>query len=195
MEQNSPKMISVHYELYDATGDGNSLIEKTDEGRPFFFISGMGITLDEFERQLLNIEKGQDFDFTLTPDQAYGEHVEERVIDLDRQMFEVNGKFDDEHIFEGAIVPLQNEDGNRFMGRVLQINADKVKMDLNPPLAGKTLRFKGHVIENREATNQEIQQMANMLSGGGCDGCGGDCGGGCGGNCGGGCGGGSCHSK
>ena len=44
-------------------------------------------------------------------------YVEERILDLDKSIFSINGKFDNENIFKDAIVPLQNEDGNRFMGR------------------------------------------------------------------------------
>jgi FKBP-type peptidyl-prolyl cis-trans isomerase SlyD len=53
-------------------------------------------------------------------------------------------------------------------------------MDLNAPLAGKDLNFKGSVVASREATNDEIQAMINRMSGEGC-GCGcDDCEGGCG---------------
>ena len=46
-------------------------------------------------------------------------------------------------------------------------------MDLNHPLAGLDLLFKGEIVENREATNEEVQQMLNHISGeGGCGGCG-----------------------
>ena len=107
----------------------------------------------------------------------------EHVLDLEREVFTVNGTFDAENIYEGAVVPLQNEEGTRFMGRILEVNDKQVKVDLNHPLAGKTLNFKGKVIENREATNEEIAAMVNQMAGG-C-GCGGHSEGGC---CCGGCG-------
>lgn len=74
----------------------------------------MGATLPSFEAQVVNLNKGDEFDFELTPDQAYGEHIEERVIELDKQIFTINGQFDAQHVQVGAVLPLQNEDGNRF---------------------------------------------------------------------------------
>ena len=98
------------------------------------------------------------------------------MLDLNKDIFTINGHFDHENIYKDAVVPLQNEDGNRFMGHVLDITEDKVKMDLNHPLAGKDLLFKGKVLENREATNDEIQHMMNHLHGeGGYCGCGDGC--------------------
>ncbi|SFG60279.1 peptidylprolyl isomerase [Prevotella sp. KH2C16] len=181
MDKKTNKLISVAYRLYDVTDGGSHLVEETSGDKPFVFLTGFGITLEDFEKAVQDLGEGEEFDFTLTPSQAYGEYMQEHVLDLDRQMFVVDDKFDDEHIFVDAVVPLQNEDGNRFMGRVLAIGDSTVKMDLNHPLAGKTLNFKGHIVDNREATNQEIEQFAKMLSGEG--GCGGDCEGGCEGHC------------
>ena len=96
-------------------------------------------------------------------------------------MFYVDGHFDDKNIYKDAIIPLQNEDGNRFMGHVLEVNDTIVKVDLNHPLAGKSLNFKGTVIESREISKEELQEYVNNLNaggcGGGCDNCGGSCGG------------------
>lgn len=186
------KFIVLSYSLYDTTkgDDGNEvLIEKTAEERPFIFVSGMGATLPSFEAEVVNLEKGAEFDFELEPEKAYGEHIAERVIDLDKQIFTINGQFDAQHVQVGAVLPLQNEDGNRFLGMVLAISDDKVKIDLNHPLAGKKLNFCGEVLENREATAEEVAHMAKLLSGEAAGGCGGNCGdckdGGCkDGNCG-----------
>ena len=161
MEKPQNKYIAVTYRLYTVENNESELIEETSQDRPFLFISGFGVTLESFEKHIAGLEKGSDFDFTLTKDEAYGDYEPGRVLDLERGMFCINGHFDHEHIFKDAIVPLQNEDGNRFYGRVLEVGADTVKMDLNHPLAGKTLNFKGKVVENRDATNEEIQGMQN----------------------------------
>ena len=197
MERKHNMFMAVSYTLYTVDGENREKIEEAPTTKPFEFISGFGVTLDEFEKNIVELEPGAQFDFELTKEQAYGDYEEERVLDLDRSIFQINGHFDHENIFVDAIVPLQNEEGNRFYGRVMDITDDKVKMDLNHPLAGKTLNFKGRVLEKREASNQEIQNLVNFLSGEGGCGCG-DCGGGCGDHeCGGhhdhGCGCGHCH--
>ena len=169
--ENKNKFISMSYRLYVDGEEGKELMEETQEGKPFQMITGFGVALDAFEKKIADIEKGQDFSFSLEKEEAYGDYVEERVLDLDREMFCIDGRFDNEHIYVDAIIPLQNEDGNHFYGRVVEIGKDKVKVDLNHPLAGETLYFEGKILENREATNQEIQQLINHMSGG-CSGCG-----------------------
>ena len=70
-------------------------------------------------------------------------------------------------------------EGQRINGSVVEVKDDVVVMDRNPPLAGCDLNFVGEITENRPATNDELSEMARMMSGGGCSG---GCGGGC--NCG-----------
>ena len=199
MDKKENKFISVAYELFAIGEDGRHLVEKAPADRPFNFISGFGTTIEGFERAIADLEKDETFDFTLSKAQAYGDYDEERVVSLDREVFVVDGKFDYKNIFIDAIVPLQNEQGDRFMGRVIDIRDDKVVLDLNHPLAGRDLNFRGQVVDTRLATEDEIQQLIRHLTGEGCGGCGGcggegNCngeGGGCDeGNCGnGGCGG------
>lgn len=185
---NKYKFITVAYKLYTIENDVREMEEEAPAEQPFAFISGFGTTIPGFEANIAPLNAGDDFDFTLNTEEAYGEHYAERVLDLDKNIFCIDGKFDTENIFVDAIIPLQNEDGNRFMGHVLEIGETTIKIDLNHPLAGKKLNFVGKVVESREATNKEIEAMINRLSGG-CGGCGGGCHGGCGGNCGDGCGG------
>lgn len=180
MEEKKNQYIAVAYKLYASGEKSLEFIEEATAERPFEFISGFGITLPEFEAQVAGLQKGSPFKFKLSKEQAYGDYEPERVVDLEREMFCINGHFDHENVFVDAILPLQNEDGQRFQGRVLEIGEQSVKIDLNHPLAGKELSFEGSVVENREATNEEIQHLVNMMSGEGCgcgcDDCGSDCG-------------------
>jgi len=176
MEEIQNKYIAVSYKLYTTNNGEAGLVEHATEDKPFQFVSGFGMTLPDFEKEIVNLNKGDEFDFTLTKKQAYGDFVEERVLDLDKSIFMINGHFDHENIYQDAYVELQNEDGNHFMGHVLEISEDKVKMDLNHPLAGKDLNFKGKVIESRPATNEEIEGIINRMHGGcNCDSCQGGC--------------------
>ena len=196
MSNNPNKYIAISYRLYVDGDNGRELVEEAPAGQPFHFISGFGFALDAFEQKLADVPQGENFEFSLSKEEAYGDYDLNHVIELDREIFSINGHFDHEHIYADAIVPLQNEDGNRFYGKIVEVGEEKVKVDLNHPLAGETLHFKGKVLENREATNEEIQGMINRMSGGcngGCESCGG---GGCHHNhdhCDEGCGCGHCH--
>ncbi len=199
MEKTPHKYVTVAYELYADNAEGvHELIEKAPAEHPYQFISGLGVTLDAFEANIAGLEEGSDFDFTLSVDDAYGPYVDEHVLDLDKKTFCVDGRFDKDTIYPGAVLPLVNADGNHFDGLVLDVKENTVRIDLNHPLAGKALHFKGKVVTMRPATDEEIQGMINMMSGEGC-GCGcEDCGDEChhhhdhegDGGC---CGGGHCH--
>ena len=143
------------------------------------FISGLGVALESFEKAVVDLKTDDTFDFTIMQEEAYGPYMEEKVLDLDREVFSINGHFDKENVYEGAVIPLQNEEGTRFSGRVMSIGDEKVKIDLNHPLAGKDLHFTGKIIEAREAREEEIMQTIEQLTGGscgcGCDSCGDDC--------------------
>ena len=181
MDNKQNNYISVSYQLYSISADGQkNLEEETQQGRTVQFISGFGVSLDAFEQKIVALEQGAKFDFTLQPSEAFGEYDAEAVHKVNRDIFSINGHFDHENIFEGAVITMMDADEKRFMARVAKIEEDGVTIDTNHPLAGSTLQFVGEVLENRPATNEEIQHMLNHLSGEGC-GCGcDDCEGGCG---------------
>ncbi|MBR4130991.1 MAG: FKBP-type peptidyl-prolyl cis-trans isomerase [Bacteroidaceae bacterium] len=177
--ENKNKYISVSYKLYTSGSDEKpELIEETVEGEPFIFVSALGMTLDAFEAQIVPLQVGDKFDFTLNPNDAYGEYEASGKQSLPRKVFEINGKLDSRFIYEGAVVPLASPDGARFNGTIVEIGEENITVDLNHPLAGKSLNFVGEVLESREATNDEVRDALNQITGcgGGCGGCsGGDC--------------------
>ena len=185
METVENKYITLAYKLYSIENGEKEFTEEAPAEHPFQFISGLGLTLEAFESQVKDLKKGDKFDFTIKAEEAYGEYDEEHVIDLAKNIFEIEGKFDSERVVEGAVIPLMTSEGQRINGSVVEVKDDVVVMDMNHPLAGCDLNFVGEVTENRPATNDELAEMARMMSGGGC---GGGCNGGCDcGDCGDGC--------
>lgn len=184
MEKIEPgKFVSIVYDLY-ALNDGNdeTLVHQSDPEDPEKIIFGVtqGV-IAPLEKALEGLQKGDPYDVVAKADEAFGPHRDEDVVELDRDIFTVDGKFDSEMVKVGKLVPMLTADGFRINGLVTKVTADKVTMDFNHPLAGKTVRFIGKVLDVRDATPDEIHIATNP---GGCGGCGchgGDCGDGCGG--------------
>ena len=118
-KENQNKYIAVMYKLYTSASDSKpELVEETAEGDPFVFISALGMTLDAFEAQIVPLKVGDKFDFTLAPNDAYGEYDEAGKQALPRKVFEINGKLDSHFIFEGAVVPLSSAGSSRCQARL-----------------------------------------------------------------------------
>ena len=185
MENKTHRLIVVSYELYSLKDGNENFIEKTNDMQPMPLYTGCDMALPAFEKEIVRFDKDTDFKFTLTNEQAYGERDDKSILSLDKATFSPNGVFDSENIYKDAVVPLQNEEGQRFLGKVLEVSDDKVTIDLNHPLAGMDLVFHGHVFENREASEEEVKDFFEQMNQ---HHCGGGCGGGCGSNNEGGCG-------
>ncbi|HNX87843.1 MAG TPA: peptidylprolyl isomerase [Paludibacteraceae bacterium] len=172
------KVVDAEYELYvDGENGEPELMERATPEQPLNFIYGVGMMLPKFEENLNGLQKDDNFEFTIKNEDAYGEYDDDAVVELERAVFEIDGKLDEEMVFEGNIVPLMDNEGNRLQAQVVSVTDTHVTVDLNHPLAGETLHFKGKVLGVRDATEQELKS----LLGGGCScgdggcGCGDDC--------------------
>ncbi|HTH82001.1 MAG TPA: hypothetical protein VL490_03650, partial [Mucilaginibacter sp.] len=83
--------------------------------------------------------------------EAYGPYDEEAVANLPIEMF--NGTDVPQ---PGEILPLQDNNGNHFQGQVVSVAQDSVIVDLNHPMAGQPLHFKGVILNVRPATPEEL---------------------------------------
>lgn len=172
MKISTNKFVALSYDLNVGEGEERELMERATAETPLEFIYGTNSMLEAFERNLDGLAEGDSFDFVLSPDEAYGEYDDEAVVDLPRNIFEQDGKLNEEVIFEGNIVPMMDTNGNRLNGAVVEVKDDVIKMDFNHPLAGETLNFSGKVLNVRESTPEEI---AALFAPQGC-GCGSGCG-------------------
>ena len=183
MEIKLNSYVSVQYTL---TVDGQ-VADQSPADRPLEFVFGMGMLLPKFEENILGKKVGDKVAFTLAPSEGYGETMTEAIVELPRGIFEVEGKLDEEIVKAGAILPMMDAEGNQMPGRVIEVKAETIAMDFNPPMAGKTLNFEVEVVGVRETTDEDMAKFAAPQAGGcgcGCDD--GDCSeeeGGCCGSC------------
>ena len=141
---------------YELEVDGE-IVDRTTKERPLDYIHGTGSLLPKFESNIEGLEPGGKFSFTLTPEEGYGEVDPDRIIDLPKQAFEVNGVIQESLLVPGTTIPMLNGKGGVVPGKVLEVGESFVKMDLNSPMAGKTLNFSGEILTVREATAKELE--------------------------------------
>ncbi len=172
MEIAKNKFVSLSYQLRLNGAEGD-LVEETGESNPLNFVFGTGKMIPMFENKLEGLKQGDDFNFELKKEDAYGEVNTEAIVDLPKNIFEVNGEIDESLLKIGSMVPMQDANGNRLNGIVLEVEDETVKMDFNHPLAGDDLHFAGQVLEVREATENElVEAVGGNCSPGNCgDGC------------------------
>ncbi|MDE6113742.1 MAG: FKBP-type peptidyl-prolyl cis-trans isomerase [Muribaculum sp.] len=169
MEQIKPgKYVEMIYDLYVKDNDGEQLVHQVDPENPERIVFGVtrGV-IAPLEKALDGLAAGEEFDVYVAAAEAFGMPDPEQIAQLDKSVFEIDGKFDAEHIKTGADIPMMTADGFRLNGKVLAVTDDKVEMDFNHPLAGKDVRFKGKVVTVRDATPEELQPAHGC--GCGCD--------------------------
>lgn len=156
MTISNEKVVTLVYQLKVDNSEGD-VVETVTEDKPFVFLYGAGLMLPKFEENLSGLKAGDKFEFTLKSDEAYGQATEEAVMDLPKNIFEVEDKVEEGLLKEGNVIPMQNNEGQKFNGVVMEVGDETVKMDFNHPLAGDNLYFTGHIMDVREATKEEIE--------------------------------------
>ncbi len=155
MKVGKNKVVTLTYTLRFEDNNGD-IIQQVTEERPFVHLFGNGTLLPVFESNLDGLEPGTEFAFGLNQKEGYGEFTEDAIIELEKKIFEKDGKIDEELLKIGNMITMQDQEGRPIDGRVLEIKSDKVVMDFNHPLAGKNLHFSGKVIDVRDASEEEL---------------------------------------
>jgi FKBP-type peptidyl-prolyl cis-trans isomerase SlpA len=129
--------VKLHFSL--ALEDG-SLIDSNFDKQPASFIIGDGNLLPGFESAILGLESGQKREFTIPPENAFGQHNPQNVQDVDRT------NFAEDKLEIGAVFSFQNGDGE-LPGVIIGIEGEKVMIDFNHPLAGQSILFKVEILQ------------------------------------------------
>ncbi len=146
------KVVAVSYEL-EVEG---KTADRAGSDAPLEYIHGTGMLLPKFEASLEGKQAGDSFEFTLSPEEGYGNYDEAYLVDVPKSAFEIDGKVREDLLVKGYTIPMFNSEGQVVQGVVVEVGTDSVKMDFNHPMAGKTLHFTGKVEAVRDATDKEL---------------------------------------
>lgn len=139
-------VVSLNYELLDTDG---KVIEKTD--KPISYLHGGydGI-FPRVEEHLHGRKTGESCSVKLEPEDAFGEYDAELIRTEPRNLFPKNVQVGMQ--FEGAA------EGSKqvMIYTVTDIADDKIVVDANHPLAGKTVQFSCTITDVRPATQEEL---------------------------------------
>jgi peptidylprolyl isomerase len=146
--------VTVHYKGTLENGE----VFDTSEGRhPMEVHMGAGQVITGFEKALMGMALNEKKVFTLDPEEAYGFRDESLTHSFARS--EVPAEMDVEI---GQTVSLSSPEGQQVPAQIVEADNKKVVVDLNHPLAGKTLNFDIEVVG---ISNSPTQQPADCGTG------------------------------
>ncbi len=125
------KAITLHFAIKLEDGQ---VIDSNFDSAPAQFTFGDGNIPEGFEQALLGLKVGERAKLTIAPERGFGMHNPSNIQVLPRSQFK------DMALEPGLVIAFQ-EPGGELPGVITDFNDDKVTVDFNHPLAGKTLIF------------------------------------------------------
>jgi FKBP-type peptidyl-prolyl cis-trans isomerase SlyD len=125
-------IVSIEYTLTD---DSGKVIDSSAGKEPLTYIHGAGQIVKGLERELNGLKVGDQKKVNVKPEDGYGMPSEKAVQEIPRE------KIPAEALKEGETLMMKAPDGRAIPIKIAKVNEKTVVVDLNHPLAGKTLHF------------------------------------------------------
>ncbi len=133
--------MKVKVEYTGKLENGDVFDSSKKHGQPIEFEVGASQVIPGFEKAILGMEKGEKKEVTLPPSEAYGDRKEELVHKFPKSQFPQGQDYK-----EGGVVGVTVPTGQQVPATIVKVEDDSITLDMNPPLAGKTLIFELEVV-------------------------------------------------
>lgn len=132
--------IKVEYE--GKLEDGTVFDSSEKHGKPLEFEVGSGQIIPGFDKAVAGMEKDEEKEITIPPAEAYGEYNKDLIKKIPRDKLppEPEPKV-------GMMLGVNMPNGAQFPALIKEVTDKELTIDLNNPLAGKTLIFKVKIVE------------------------------------------------
>ena len=126
---------------YTLTVDG-AVVDSSEGRGPLNYTQGRGQIIPGLEKQLSGLHVGETREVTVPPEDGYGVLDPQAFVEVSKDQLPPDLKPE-----VGAFLRGMSPDGRSFRARIHEIGQDAVTLNLNHPLAGKTLHFNVTVVE------------------------------------------------
>ena len=147
MNVEKDSVVRFHYTLRDPSG---AELETSRGKAPVAVLVGHGGIIPGLEQALLGRSAGERFDTTVEPGQGYGQRHDNLVQRVPKKHFR-----DPARLKAGQSAVVGTSQGARLV-TVLKVGMSVVDVDLNHPMAGRTLVFDIEIVEVRAASAEEL---------------------------------------
>ena len=126
---------------YTLTVDG-AVVDSSEGRGPLSYTQGHGDLIPGLERELAGLHSGDAKDVTVSPADGYGAVDPEAFVEIQKTQLP-----QDMAPTVGAMLRGAGKDGRPFRARISKVGDQTVTLDLNHPLAGKTLQFHVKILQ------------------------------------------------
>lgn len=140
MNQINPSSLVTLFHRLGLTDD--SILEDTFGEEPLTIRLGQGEMAEGLELSLVGLKPGDEQTIDIGPDLAFGFVDETLFRSLPRSDFDESLTLE-----QGLIIEFSTDDGNTLPGTILEFDDVEVRIDLNHPLAGQTIRYRVKIVD------------------------------------------------
>jgi FKBP-type peptidyl-prolyl cis-trans isomerase SlyD len=148
MKAGKDKVIAIHYTL---TVDGEKIESSHDRDEQLWVLLGHGQLIPGLEAALEGHEAGETLQVEVAAADGYGERQEDQVQRMSKKYFPQANR-----LKPGMVTVLKLKDGGQRAVTVHKVGMSAIDVDLNHPMAGKTLNFDVVINDVRDAAEEEV---------------------------------------
>lgn len=134
--------ISVEYEGRLENGDIFDSSSHGDHSHPLEFEVGSGQVIKGFDDSVEGMELEEEKEITIKPEEGYGQADENLIRDVPRNVLPK-----DQEPKVDMVLVMKTKEGHQLQAKITKVTKENVTLDMNHPLAGKTLIFKIKVVK------------------------------------------------
>ena len=147
-------IVKLHYEGKFEDGTVFDSSKHGDHEHPLEFTVGSGQVVPGFDKAAEGMDVGEKKEFTLKPEESYGMRKEELTQKIPRDVLPK-----EQEPKEGMMLVAQTPNGQKMPVKILEVNDKEITVDMNHPLAGKTLKFNIEILEVRKKEEEKKDKV------------------------------------